>query len=117
MKKQQVSENKLWEACQELPWYGICRVNATGHISRRTFTCLGPDLLNGFLDEHRKVPFPAGDYAVGTWIPKRKTAMADWGLLRVTGPGSWVLRSKDGRTGWAAGRRGIVVCLRAGGDS
>ena len=83
-------------------------------LSRDSFTCLGPDLINGFLDEHRRYPFDKGFYSVGIWYPKANQAGPDWGTLSVRGPGSWCLRSRDGQTVYAPGRAGLVFSLRGG---
>lgn len=106
--------NRLAVAIAAQPRFALMLMRR-GQFVRDTFADLGLDLIDDFLYEHRRQPFDRGKYAVLQYIPSSRQALPDWGTLTVRGPGSWVLRSRDGQTVWAAGRRGLPVCLRAEG--
>lgn len=117
-----LTDEQIEEITDNLPWYTLGRVvrvklPAGGHayeINQRSLITLGPNLLWDFLAEWRSEPFKAGVWIVGAYIPATDTDLPDWGTLTVRGPGSWVLRSRDGRQAWAAGRNGTLICLQQG---
>lgn len=107
---------RLAAAIQSQPRFALMLMKK-GEFVRDTFADLGLDLVDDFLFEHRRQPFDRGKYAVLMYVPGSRAVLPDWGTLTVRGPGSWVLRSRDGQTVWAAGRRGLPVCLWAEGGS
>jgi hypothetical protein len=109
---------KIWRTVRRIPWYAVMQMDPGGHLDRATWADLGPNLVPDFLAEMRAGSFDRGTYAVLAYIPASRKPLPDWGCLTVRGPGSWVLRSRDGQTVWAAGRQGLPICLRTeGGES
>ena len=114
-KRAGLNGERIWSRRQRKIWYGISPYNRQGETSD-TCVILGTLLLEDFLAEHRSRRMPGGCYAVSRWVPRFGIDLSDWGTLTVRGPGSWVLRSRDGKQMWASGRCGTVICLRAEGS-
>jgi hypothetical protein len=107
--------DQIMSALEDVPWYGIAPLSKAGNLLGQKFFCIGPDLVPGFVSEHARAPIPPGVYGIGAWIPKGSVSLPDWGTLTVRGPGSWVMRSRDGRIVWVADGTGKPVSLRTGG--
>jgi hypothetical protein len=113
------------QAAQSQAWYRIGRIKrvkgkAGGsfcEIDGKSVTELGTNLLPDFVAEDRAEPFGRGVWIIGRFIPDTRQELPDWGSLTVRGPGSWILRSRDGRQAWASGRDGTVIFLRKGDES
>lgn len=103
---------KTWKDRLEQVWYGLIAIDCEGNLQRsdRRHLVLGFDLIGGLLVCAHEAP--VGDYAVVAWKPVGGQRLPDWGLFRVRGPGSWVLRSLDGETCYAP--CGDGTCVRMG---
>ena len=122
MEKSTPTQLEIEAAAEYLPWYYVGRTSRRPRpdapnwmdIADNSIVALGPNLLWDFLAEQRALPFQPGCWIVCSWIPATDRDLPDWGTLTVRGPGSWVLRSRDGRQAWAAGRQGTLICLQNG---
>jgi hypothetical protein len=74
---------------------------------------IGPDLIAGVL-AHISELKPCRTYAILAFIPALHR-LPDWGTLVVRGPGSWVLRSMDGRQVICPDRLGALHLLGLAG--
>jgi hypothetical protein len=120
MKKRQRPRSRadrIFQTIKHLPWYGLACTDWAGNAMMPTFIGLGPDLLNGIIDEDRDGTLPPGWYAVGRYIPATEKGMSDYGSLTVRSQGNWCLRSRDDRNITACGRDGLIVRFEGGGQS
>ena len=102
------------ELCQQ-PWYGLSLVSTGGGFCRSCpdVILLGPDLLTAMrFATDGLVP---GCYAVRARIEATRLHLPDWGCLLIRGPGSWVLRARDGSQSIAPGRDGRLWQFGASG--
>ena len=91
-KREKLTDRQIEDAASTVPWYGICRTRrvrlddgtTAWELDGKTFCCLGPSLLADFIAENREMPFPAGLWIVGAWIPRR-TSSARLGYADGTG--------------------------------
>jgi hypothetical protein len=114
MRPKKARERRTVPELEDVIWYAATMLTDNGRLQRETFCVLGLDLLRDFLSEQQRLPFPPGLYAIGCWRPKLRHSLPDWGTLEIRGIDRWIFRSRDGQAVWAAGRRGLPICLRGG---
>jgi hypothetical protein len=86
--------------CQQ-PSYGLCRLRRCGSSRLETAGRLDCDTMGIGLDLAAGVLWAApgllpGFYAVRCRTHVFRHRLPDWGCLLIRGPGSWVLRRRDG---------------------
>ena len=121
-KKKSLGPAPIWDVCKNIPWYAvslIVRVKLPGggsfhELCKETFTILGPDLMGGFLEEHRRLPFEKGHWSIGVWYPEPNKAGPDWGILCCPRARELVYSVQGRADCLRTGRRGLVFQLRGG---